>query len=73
MEARALFVLISDSAAPLVLVVRASELRHFNSMPRHERGFYNSGECFKQLPLANGTRHSDDVGSASGAADGTEG
>ena len=28
------------------------------------------GECFKQLPLSHDPRHSNDAGSASGAADG---
>ena len=29
--------------------------------PRHERGFYCSGECFKQLLLTNDPRHTDDA------------
>ena len=31
------------------------------SLPRHERGFHCSGECSKQLPSTNDTRHSDDA------------
>ena len=36
---------------------------------RHERLFYFRGEWFKQLPLTNDPRHSDDAGSAARAAD----
>ena len=42
-------------------------------MPRHERGFYCSGECFRQSLLTNDTRHTDNAGPAVGATDGTEG
>ena len=41
--------------------------------PRHERGFYCSGECFKQLPITNDPRHSDDAGSLARATDGSQG
>ena len=41
--------------------------------PAMSRVFYYSGECFKQLPLTNDPRHTDDAGSAAGAADGAKG
>ena len=34
---------------------------------------YCSEECLQQLPQSSDPRHTDDLGSASGAADGTEG
>jgi hypothetical protein len=38
-----------------------------HEQPRHERGFYCSGECFNHLPPTNDRRHSDDACSAAGA------
>ena len=42
----------------------------YNHITSRRAGGYCGGECFKQLPLINYTRHSNDTCSAAGAVDG---